>query len=163
MNSILSLNNKAVLSSLMLAAMVSLVGCGKYGATSTDNTTEIVEPAQVELAAPSISYLDVEMTVDSSGLITAEQWLQAAQIFYKDKKYSKALRAAEESLAIKDSKQAYEIALLSAINITQSNMDMYNKPDVLSDSDKQVIKNRLTKVTTAINSIEYSENKSGTK
>lgn len=138
----IKLTNVGLLSVILSASMLA-TGCGKK---SAQNTVVQVKP----LSAPSLVYLSDEIEVDTA---TPEAWMAIAKSNYNSKRYARALRAANEALSIDNQLvEARQLAMLSAVKVTQSNINAYHDDALMSDSDKTEFKNTLTRVTTLVNS-----------
>ncbi|MGP9513978.1 hypothetical protein ACT3RN_15545 [Psychrobacter sp. AOP5-GZ1-6] len=74
-----------------------------------------------------------------------------AKTNYDSKKYARALRAANNAIAIDNqSLEARDIAMLSTIKITESNISAYHNDTLMSSDDKDRVKDRLTNITTLV-------------
>lgn len=125
--------------SLVVSASVLITGCNTTG---KKNSTSVKA-----LSAPSLVYL--------SGSNTAQhdfsEWMAIAKTNYDSKKYARALRAANNAIAIDNqSLEARDIAMLSTIKITESNISAYHNDTLMSSDDKDRVKDRLTNITTLV-------------
>lgn len=149
--------NTLGLSAVALSSFLLLTGCGMGAKKNVDNvssTTVIANKATPisQLSAPSFVYLLDTTKAHINRQLSAEDWLIMAKSNYESKRYARALRASNEALGLNDQLiEARQIAMLSAVKITQSNIGSYHDNNVMSSSDKARFKDTLTKMTTLVN------------
>lgn len=150
----LNSQSKSVKFNLILVAFSAcllVTGCGgaKKKVKSVVSATPILSQ---QLASPSLSYMSSDLEKAGDQDISAEQWLKIAQDNYDAKKYARALRAATEAVNIdNESIEARELAMLSAVRVTQSNINAYNDNALMSDYDRTELRNTFADVTSLIN------------
>lgn len=150
----LNRQSKSVKSNLILvtlSACLLATGCGgtKKKVNPVGSATPVLSQ---QLASPSLSYMSADLEKAGDKDISAEQWLKIAQDNYDAKKYARALRAATEALNMDDeSIEARELAMLSAVRVTQSNIDAYSDNALMSDYDRTELRNTFADVTSLIN------------
>lgn len=143
----------AGLLSVLLSASLLTAGCGT---TSKKNVqTTVSKPIVKQLDEPSLSYFSDAIKIDDGRAVTAQQWMTIAQSNYQSKKYARSLRAATEALSI-DSQLvvARQLAMLSALKVTESNIDAYGDNAVMNDNDKARFKDTLTNMTTLVSTAD---------
>ena len=75
-----------------------------------------------------------------------------AQSNYQAQKYARSLRAATKALEFDaQSLEARQLAMLSAVKITETNIDSYQDDVTLSSSNKSELKTTLENLTTLLN------------
>lgn len=115
--------------------------------------TSKVVPAQ--LSEPLSLYLFETTKVAKADRISAEAWMTIAKSNYESKNYARALRAATEALSMDDQfVEARQIAMLSAVKVTEKNIASYHDNTLMNDEDKNRLKNTLTSMTTLVNTTE---------
>ncbi|WP_201552000.1 tetratricopeptide repeat protein [Psychrobacter fjordensis] len=139
MNHIYRTNLKTMgLLSIVLSASMVITGC---------NTTAKEEKSATvkALSQPSLVYLADANPSDF------EAWMTVAKSNYDSKNYARALRAANEALKFdKQAVEARQIAMLSSIKLTENNISAYHNDSLMDSSDKAMVKNKLTNITTLI-------------
>lgn len=139
MNHIYRTNLKTMgLLSIVLSASMVITGC---------NTTAKEEKVATvkALSQPSLVYLADTNPSDF------EAWMTVAKSNYDSKNYARALRAANEALKFdRQAVEARQIAMLSSIKLTENNISAYHNDSLMDSSDKAVLKNKLTNITTLI-------------
>ena len=128
--------------SVVLSASVLITGC---------NTTAKEEKSTVvkRLSEPSLVYLSGGNAVQRD----FAAWMTLAKTNYDSKQYARALRAANEALAMDNqSAEARQIAMLSSVKITESNISAYHNDTLMDSGDKARFKDKLTNITTLIQS-----------
>ncbi|MFT5120383.1 MAG: hypothetical protein ACI8R1_001543 [Psychrobacter glaciei] len=156
MNSIDCTKLKGVgLLSVIFSASVLLTACGGAAKKNTQPLTVSKPTVAKQLDKPSLSYLSDAMKVDDGRAVTAQQWLTIAQSNYQSKKYARSLRAATEALSLDDQLvRARQLAMLSAVKVTESNIDAYSDNAVMNDNDKARFKDTLTNMTTLVSTAD---------
>lgn len=120
--------------------------------TTTKPKNTSVPSVPSELSSPSMTYLTQSLSTNKNA-ISEQQWLELAQANYKNKKYARALRAANEVLRLNENSiEAREIAMLSTVKVTESNISSYHDNALMNENDKSDFKSTLTELTTIINS-----------
>nr|WP_317200875.1 hypothetical protein [uncultured Psychrobacter sp.] len=142
--------------SLLFVTLLScllMTGCSSFGKNKETQSTNRVKPTIIQLASPSLAYLsDPAVKINNSRGMTAKRWLAIANNNYQAKRYARALRAATEALNIDESSnEARELAMLSAIKVTESNIGTYRDNALMTDKDRATFKSTLTRVTTLVN------------
>lgn len=140
--------------SVIFSASVLLTACG--GATKNAQILSASQPTVAkQLDEPSFSYLSDAVKVNDGREITAQQWMTIAQRNYQSKKYARSLRAATEALSLDDQLiEARQLAMLSAVKVTESTIDAYSDSAVMNDSEKARFKGTLTNITTLVNTAD---------
>ncbi|GAA0317286.1 tetratricopeptide repeat protein [Psychrobacter aestuarii] len=135
----------AVTAVLTLSAVLSACDTTGKGSSATPIST------RVSLPILSADHLVSDM-VDEETELTADIWLQSAKTYFEANDYTRALRAANEALYIEpNTTEARKIVLLSTIRIAQQNSAIYHDEALITDSDKDDIKEGLTTITSLIN------------
>lgn len=140
---------------VLLSTSFLIAGCG--GKKAKSESKSIVHPQRVvvtQLAEPSSAYLSDSAANINDRSMSAEGWMQIAQTNFQAKRYARSLRAATEALNIEESVEARELAMLSAVKVTESNIDAYRDNTLMSDYDKTQLKTTLADITTLINATE---------
>lgn len=114
--------------------------------TGCNTTAKEEKSATVKaLSQPSLVYLADANPGDF------EAWMTVAKSNYDSKNYARALRAANEALKFdKQAVGARQIAMLSSIKLTENNISAYHNDSLMDSSDKAMLKNKLTNITTLI-------------
>ncbi len=114
--------------------------------TGCNTTAKEGKSATVKaLSQPSLVYLADANPSDF------EAWMTVAKSNYDSKSYARALRAANEALKFdKQAVEARQIAMLSSIKLTENNISVYHNDSLMDSSDKAMLKNKLTNITTLI-------------
>lgn len=144
--------NKVGLLIVTLSACLLATGCGgkKKRAEPAVLATPVVLSQQ--LASPSLSYLSTDLLETGSSIVTFEQWMVIANNNYKSKNYARALRAATEAFNLNnESIEARELAMLSALRVTQNNIDDYRNNALMNDSDRTELRDTFADITSLIN------------
>lgn len=130
----------------VLALSMALCACD-----TTGKTGKPVSATQMSL--PTLNATHLVPHLDKAGTpLAAEDWLQSAQSYFDSHHYTRALRAANEALALDpDATEARKIALLSTIRIVQENSSSYHNKALINDSEREEIKEGLTSITSLIN------------
>lgn len=130
----------------VLALSMALSACGTTGKTGKPM-------AATQMSLPTLNATHLVPHLDGAGTpLAAEDWLQSAQGYFDSHNYTRALRAANEALALDpDATEARKIALLSTIRIVQQNSSSYHNKALINDSEREEIKEGLTSVTSLIN------------
>ncbi len=140
---------------VMFSVSVLATGCSsktKTQSASTVISNESQTSAIKQLAAPSLNYLLNDTNVENASELDAEQWMQIAKRNYASKHYARALRAATEALSIDDEQiEARQIAMLSAVKVTETNIDSYNNNTLMNSADKVRLKSTFENMTSLIN------------
>ncbi|MBE0444798.1 hypothetical protein [Psychrobacter sp. FME5] len=137
----------AGLLSVLLGASLLTTGCGKTGKKSVQTT--VSTPIVKQLSEPSLAYLSDTTVADQR---SSEAWMVIANKNYEEKRYARALRAANEALSIDNEKvDARQIAMLSAVKVMGSNIDAYSDDAMMNSGDKATFNETLTNITTLIN------------
>lgn len=137
----------AGLLSVLLSASLLTAGCG----TATKNTQQpsVSKPVIKQLSEPSLAYLSSSAETNQR---SSEAWMIIAKKNYAEKRYARALRAANEALSIDNKKvEARQIAMLSAVKVMENNIDAYHDDALMNSGDKATFKETLTNITTLIN------------
>lgn len=136
--------------SVVFGACILATGCGSGSKKKIQQSQPVVLASQLD--SPSSTYLSGAIKLDSNSKVTAEQWMTIANSNYKSKKYARALRAATEALSINDKLvDARQLAMLSAVKVTESNIDSYHDNAMMNNDDKAELKTTLADITTLIN------------
>lgn len=135
---------------VMLNTALLIAGCSAITKENKQNTLN--QPTVRQLSEPSIAYLSNANETDNTNPHNLETWITIAQKNYDSKRYARALRAANEALSIDNERvDARQIAMLSAVKVMESNIDVYHN-DALMDNDvKATFKETLTSITTLVN------------
>ena len=130
----------------VLALSLALSAC-----STTGKSDKTVSPTQMSL--PTLNAAHLVPHLDEAGTsLSAEDWVQSAQGYFDSHNYTRALRAANEALALNpDTTGARKIALLSTIRIVQQNSSSYHNEALINDSEREEIKEGLTSITSLIN------------
>lgn len=137
--------------SIVLSTGVLITGCS-VGAKKTPQPISSPPLIAKKLQSPSLSYLPEVIAVDDESQITAAQWMLIAQSNYQAQKYARSLRAATKALEFDaQSLEARQLAMLSAVKITETNIDSYQDDVTLSSSNKSELKTTLENLTTLLN------------
>lgn len=134
---------------VLLSASIGIAGCdsGKKNQAQTNLQTQPLLSKQLE--APSSSYL---LAATDNNRPTAQQWLAIGNNNFQAKKYARALRAANEALNINSQMiEARQLAMLSAVKVTESNIGSYNDNALMNSNDKARLKNTFANMTTLVN------------
>lgn len=138
---------KAGLLTVMLNTVLLVTACST---TTKQNTRS--QPVAQQLSEPSIAYLSSVTEADTAKPRNLETWITIAQSNYDSKRYARALRAANEALSIDDNRvDARQIAMLSAVKLMESNIDVYHNDALMDNGDKATFKETLTSITTLVN------------
>ena len=135
---------------MLLAVSVLITGCGFgiKGFQSSKKSTYVIN-----FDAPSPTYVTGITAI--SRQLSAEDWLTIAKENYQEKKYARSLRAATEAFNRDDQLlAARELAMLSAIKVTQSNIDSYHDNTLMNATEKSEFKEILTRMTTLMNAAD---------
>lgn len=149
--------NTLGLSAVALSSFLLMTGCGVGARNKVDHkssTTVVTNQATStsQLSGPSFVYLFDTAKADINRLHSAEDWLILAKSNYESRRYARALRAANEALGLNNQLiEARQIAMLSAVKITQSNIGSYHDNTAMSSNDKARFKDTLTNMTTLVN------------
>ncbi|MBF0658430.1 tetratricopeptide repeat protein [Psychrobacter sp. NG25] len=134
---------KMGLLSVVVSASVLITGCNTTGEKKSASASVKA------LSAPSLVYLSGPNTVQRD----FEAWMTIAKTNYDSKEYARALRAANEALAIDNQAvEARQIAMLSSIKVTEGNISAYHNDALMDSDDKDLLKDKLTNITTMIQS-----------
>ncbi len=150
----LNCQSKSIKPNLLLVAFSAVLLATGCGAKKQVEPVAIATPIVLsqQLASPSLSYFSSDMIKTGSSTVTFEQWMVIADSNYTSKKYARSLRAATEALNIdNESIEARELAMLSAVRVTQSNIDAYNDNDLMSDYDRTELRGTFADITSLIN------------
>ncbi len=140
---------KSSLLMIVFSACLLATGCGGKKQQAKPASPVVLSK---QLSSPSLSYLSNDMVETGSNSIGVEQWMTIAKNNYESKKYARALRAATEALNIDNgSVAAREMAMLSAVRVTQSNIDAYSDNALLNDYDKAELRDTFADITSLIN------------
>lgn len=148
-----SRSNSIKFNLVLVAFSVGLLatGCGAKKQVKPEVIATPIVLSQ-QLASPSLSYFSSDMIKTDSSTATFEQWMVIADNNYTSKRYARALRAATEALNIdNESLEARELAMLSAVRVTQSNIDSYNDNNLMSDYDRTELRSTFADITSLIN------------
>jgi|GEM_PF-4138823 len=130
----------------VLALSIALCACD-----TTGKTGKTVSATQMSLPTLNATHLVPHLDKAETPL-SAEDWLQSAQGYFDSQNYTRALRTANEALALNpDATEARKIALLSTIRIVQQNSSSYHDQALINDSEREEIKKGLTSITSLIN------------
>lgn len=133
---------------VLCSVCLVLTGCSSKKQPSTTVSSTTVKP----LASPSITYLSNGVNSNSNTALTAEQWLTIAKTNYESKKYARSLRAATQAVSLdSDLVEARQLAMLSAVSVTQVNIDSYNDNTLLNDQDRTELRDTFSHITSLIN------------
>ncbi len=137
--------------SIVLSTGVLITGCS-IGAKKTSQPSTSQPLIAKKLQSPSWSYFPEVIAVGDESQLTAAQWMIIAQKNYQAQKYARSLRAASKALEFDaQSVEARQLAMLSAVKITETNIDSYQDDVTLSSSDKRDLKTTLENLTTLLN------------
>lgn len=137
--------------SIVFSTGVLITGCS-IGAKKTSQPSTSQPLIAKKLQPPSWSYLPDVIAVGDESQLTAAQWMLIAQKNYQAQKYARSLRAASKALEFDaQSVEARQLAMLSAVKITETNIDSYQDDVTLSSSDKRDLKTTLENLTTLLN------------
>lgn len=137
----------AGLLSVLLGASLLTTGCGKTA--KKNQQTTVSTPIIKQLSAPSLAYLPDTTVADQR---SSEAWMVIANKNYEEKRYARALRAANEALNIDNEKvDARQVAMLSAVKVMESNIDAYHDNTLMNSGDKAIFNETLTNITTVVN------------
>lgn len=156
-NKLANLNPNLKSITIIFSACLLVTGCGGFGKNKNTEPVKLIQPTVInQLASPSLTYLsDPAIEIDNNRTMTADRWMSIAQSNYQAKKYARALRAATEALNLDEQlMEARELALLSAVKVTETNISAYHDNVLMSDYDKAELKVTLADITSLINTSE---------
>ncbi len=142
---------------IILSTSSFLIACGsaakkdaKPVLSKSVVTNTVITKSQLD--EPSFAYLVDSTKVGNTRLLSSEAWLTIAKDNFQSKHYARALRAANEALSV-DNKlvAARQLAMLSAVKVTENSIDSYHDNTLMSNSDKDRFKSSLTSMTTLVN------------
>lgn len=139
--------------SVMLSVCLLATGCSTSNKVKNTPPPRAPQPVVIsQLDGPSLTYLSGAIKLEGNRNVTAEQWMTIADSNYKAKKYARSLRAATEALSIDDQRlDARQLAMLSAVKVTESNIDSYHDNALMDSDNKSELKKTLADITTLIN------------